>query len=285
MPNGYSLHIGLNSVDPKAYAGWSGPLRACENDARSMQAVAESLGYRATTLLTKQATARKVTAAITAAAKAMTAGDIFWLTYSGHGSQVPDRNGDESTADAGEIGEAADDYDETWVLYDRMLVDDELWALWSLFPAKSRVVMLSDSCHSGTVSKGAEGPFAIPKVAKKADPASRRMPLDVEEKTYAAHRRTYDRIQQAVPPRSATKVAATVALISGCMDNQESLDGRVNGLFTEKLLKVWAGGAFRGSLKQLRDLTSARMPSSQTPNFYVVGPANRRFLASRAFSI
>jgi metacaspase-1 len=224
-----------------------------------------------------------VVAAITKAAGVMTACDIFWLTYSGHGGQVPDRNGDEATADAGEIGETADRYDETWVLYDRMLVDDELWALWSLFPAKARIVMLSDSCHSGTVSRAPLGPGTAP--ARKASVASRRMPLDVEERTYSAHRRTYDRIQRSVSPRSTADVKATIELVSGCQDNQESLDGRVNGLFTEQLLKTWNDGAFKGSVKRLRDVVSKRMPPTQTPNYYVVGPTNRAFLSSRAFSI
>jgi hypothetical protein len=279
MTKGYSVHIGLNSVNASSYDGWPGTLRACENDARDMAAIASALGYQPTILLTKAATARRVIAAITKAAAAMQAGDIFWLTYSGHGGQVPDRNGDEATADAGEIGETADRYDETWVLYDRMLVDDELWALWALFPAKSRIVLLSDSCHSGTVSRAPLVPSRKPAVA------SRRMPMDVEERTYAAHKRTYDRIQRSVPPREAAAVGATILLVSGCQDNQESLDGRVNGLFTEHLLSAWDNGAFTGSLKRMRDVVSKRMPPTQTPNYYVVGPANRSFLSSRALSI
>lgn len=283
MTTGYSLHIGLNSVDPSSYDGWNGALRACENDARDMAAVAASLGYQSTVLLTKAATARRVVAAITKAAGAMQAGDIFWLTYSGHGGQVPDRNGDEAKTDLGEMGETADRYDETWVLYDRMLVDDELWALWALFPAKSRIVILSDSCHSGTVSKAPLAPGGS--AGRRTAVASRRMPMDVEERTYAAHKRTYDRIQRSVPTRAASDVKATIALISGCQDNQESLDGRVNGLFTEKLLKTWDDGAFTGSVKRLRDVVSKSMPATQTPNYYVVGPANRSFLSSRALSI
>ncbi|MBK9739903.1 MAG: caspase family protein [Actinobacteria bacterium] len=285
MANGYSLHVGLNRVNPASYGGWPGTLSACENDARAMQSVAQSLGYSTSLLLTEAATSRKVVAAITKAAASMVAGDIFWLTYSGHGSQVPDRNGDEASRESGEVGESADQYDETWVLYDRMLVDDELWALWSLFPAKSRIVMLSDSCHSGTVSKGAPPPWAIPRPLATAKVRSKRMPLDVEERTYKSHRRTYDAIQSRVLPRTKADVTATIALVSGCQDNQESLDGRVNSLFTAQLLKVWHDGAFSGSLKSLRELTSAQMPPSQTPNYYTVGPANRRFLSAPAFRI
>jgi hypothetical protein len=70
------------------------------------------------------------------------ADDIFLLTYSGHGGQVPDTNGDEP-----------DRKDETWVLYDGELVDDELHELYTQFKSGTRVVVLSDSCHSGTVTR------------------------------------------------------------------------------------------------------------------------------------
>jgi hypothetical protein len=88
-----------------------------------------------------------------------------------------------------------------------------------------------------------------------------------------------------VPARDTVEVAATIALVSGCQDNQESLDGRVNGLFTEHLLASWNNGAFTGSIKRLRDTISKSMPPTQTPNYYVVGAPNRSFLAARAFTI
>ena len=43
---GAALHIGLNAVDPAHYAGWSGPLNACEQDARDMAAVAKKTGIK-----------------------------------------------------------------------------------------------------------------------------------------------------------------------------------------------------------------------------------------------
>ena len=45
MPSGLSLHMGLNAVDPKHYAGWPGELVACEADARDMRAIAKSKGF------------------------------------------------------------------------------------------------------------------------------------------------------------------------------------------------------------------------------------------------
>ena len=280
MAKGLSLHIGLNRVDPSRYGGWDGRLAGCINDANDMQALAAKLGYETTVLLDDKATSKAVVAAIKHAAASMAKDDIFVCSYSGHGGQVPDTNGDESVREAGEVGGEEDEYDETWVLYDRQLVDDELWALWAAFPEGARIVVLSDSCHSGTVAR--EPP---PMPGEPPRPVARRMPLDVEERDYAEHKRQYDAIQKAVPPREANDVKATIALISGCQDDQTSADGDGNGLFTSKLLEVWKDGTFRGSLKALRTRTARLMPATQKPNFYVVGRPNPTFLRSRSLRI
>lgn len=108
---GISLHLGLNRVDPVHYGGWDGALTACEFDANDMRDLAKSRGFKPTVLLTPDATADAVQGAIWEAAKKLVAGDIFFFSYSGHGSQVPDGNKDEP-----------DGQDETWVLFDRELV-------------------------------------------------------------------------------------------------------------------------------------------------------------------
>ena len=288
------MHLGLNAVDPRHYMGWGGPLAACEFDAQDMAKLAQSLGYlRSTVLLTKQATTRRVVAAMEAAAKELGSGDAFLLTYSGHGGQVTDTNGDEATRDYGEIGEVGDAKDETWCLYDRQLIDDELYALWAMFPARCRIFVLSDSCHSGSVTReepdfdviraGAVSAGARP--AAQGPPANRAMPADVAEEVSRGRAAVYARVQRAVPPRQSTTVGATVGLVSGCQDNQTSLDGVRNGLFTEKLLQVWDDGAFTGSLHDLRNSVSRLMPPSQTPNYYVVGRRNVRALRRPALRV
>src|SRR5215510_7754233 len=118
MAKGISIHIGLNRVDPSSYNGWSGELAGCVNDAQAMQSIARSCGYNSTLLLNEQATSAHVITAIGKAAQQLAPGDILLLTYSGHGGQVPDVTG-------GEPGDQG--LDETWVLYDRMLLDDELY--------------------------------------------------------------------------------------------------------------------------------------------------------------
>ena len=45
--------------------------------------------------------------------------------------------------------------------------------------------------------------------------------------------------------------ALRAILISGCQDNQTSMDGDRNGAFTEALLRVWADGAFTGRLSPI----------------------------------
>jgi len=88
MAKGLSLHIGLNRVDPKQYEDWDGKLNACENDARSMQELAEGLGYATTVLLTKEATAANVKAAIRKLAKATEPGDVVLDPFCGCGTAV-----------------------------------------------------------------------------------------------------------------------------------------------------------------------------------------------------
>ena len=115
-PTALSLHIGLNAVNAADYGGWDGPLAACEFDAYDMAAIAQAKAMKSTVLLTKKATRASVLAGMRSAAKTLKAGDLFFMSYSGHGGQVPDVSGDEP-----------DKQDETWCLYDGQLIDDELY--------------------------------------------------------------------------------------------------------------------------------------------------------------
>jgi hypothetical protein len=286
-----SLHIGLNLVDPKHYGGWSGPLAACEFDANDMAAIAKSAGMAASKLLTRAATRKAVLAAIRKAAKALNKGDLFFLSYSGHGGQVADASGDEP-----------DKQDETWCLYDAQLIDDELYFELSKFAAGVRVLVLSDSCHSGTVTRARPEP---PPPGTRA----RLMPADVALRVYETHRAFYDRLQadmaQAAGKASiadpdavlatlavqggrvqsiARRLKAAVILVSGCQDNQVALDGDHNGAFTGQLRRIWNGGKFEGTHAQFHARIVAGMPATQTPNLFLLGPA-AAFVAQRPFSL
>jgi hypothetical protein len=275
MATGISIHIGLNEVDPAHYRDehgqpWSGALVACEFDAKDMQALAESRGFRPQLLLSREATADAVIGAIAQAARDLETGDILLLTYSGHGGQVPDRNDEEE-----------DEMDETWCCYDRQIVDDELYALWSQFKPGVRIFMLSDSCHSGTVAKDP----GLMQIAAEQGTRPRVLPLDVQSATYRAHKPDYDGLQARYPSGDQVEVDASVILISGCQDNQNSYDGDRNGLFTEKLLKVWNGGKFRGNLLYFQRSILAQMPWYQSPNYFRAGAPSRTFERQRPFTI
>jgi metacaspase-1 len=268
MSKGISIHIGLNHVDPAQYEGWDGALSACEADAKDMQALAKAQRFTNTAfLLSAQATADAVTQALTDAAKRLVRGDILFLSYSGHGGQVKDLNGDEP-----------DKMDETWVLFDRQFVDDELYTLWGKFKPGVRIFVVSDSCHSGTIIRDVP-PFI------EGGPRIRAMPRQVGIKVERAHRALYRSIQEANPEGDRVKVRANVLLISGCMDNQYSMDGDKNGAFTGTLKRVWAGGKFSGNYRGFRDKIVSLMDKSQTPNYYFVGEANPAFELQKPFTI
>lgn len=291
---GVSLHVGLNRVNPAHYEGWDGPLAACENDARDMGAIAKSRGMAATILLTHGATRARVLNGIRGAAKKLKKGDFFLLTYSGHGGQIPDVSGDEG--DTGETGDRRDKKDETWCLFDGELIDDELYLELGRLASGVRILVLSDSCHSGTVVRAAPSPITDP---GRANARSKLMPLDVADRTYRAHKDFYDKLQRGVAKRAGRAGTAepdaalahvavsprlgaiaksfnpALILISGCQDNQTSLDGDHNGAFTEQLLRVWNNGAFKGNYALFHAAIKRLMPATQTPNLFVLGAAGR----------
>jgi hypothetical protein len=295
-PKALSLHIGLNAVSAAAYEGWDGPLAACEFDARDMAAIAKGKAMKPTVLLTRKATRSAVLSNLRAAAKALKAGDFFLLSYSGHGGQVPDTNHDEP-----------DRKDETWCLYDGQLIDDELYLELSRFAAGVRVLVLSDSCHSGSITRDRLPPPPPPGQRAKL------MPDAIGRRVYDAHAAFYDKLQADVAKAAGAKavvdpdaalaqmqVAVTgpaaqatallgpfnpaVVLISGCQDNQTSMDGDHNGAFTEQLLRVWNRGSFTGSYAAFHAQIRSAMPPSQSPNLFALGPA-AAFLAQAPFVV
>jgi hypothetical protein len=289
-PKAVSMHFGLNAVDSKHYEGWSGELVACEFDAQDMAAIARAAGMKSTLLLSKKATRANVLAAVRSASKTLRSGDLLLVTYSGHGGQIPDVSGDED-----------DKLDETWCLYDGELIDDEVFLELGRFAPGVRILVFSDSCHSGTVIRA-----RIPEGTSTG--RSKMMPPSVAMRTYREHRAFYDKLQRDVAkaagkasmPSSdsalvrvavskrltaiANDCKASVILISGCQDNQTSMDGDHNGAFTEQVLQVWNQGTFTGNYAQFHAAIKARMPRTQVPNLFTLGPV-RKFLTEKPFSL
>lgn len=281
-PRGYSLCIGVNEVDTNVY-GSLAKLKGPENDAQSVRDLLLSQGFASDILLTKSATSRNVLSWLTSMASVVAAGDSVVLFYSGHGGQVPDLGADEN-----------DRLDETLCLYDRMLVDDEIYAAFSRFNPQCNIVMLSDSCHSGTVLKNmgllANGKYleAYNYFLSSIDLGlsvglPKALAPDRAFALYAADASLYQGIQWACQPKG--DVAIPAVLISACLDSQSALDGSPNSLFTRRLLDVWGNGKFVGSYEDLHRSLSSGMSPMQCPNLYLPSPTSVNVVKRPAFKI
>lgn len=268
MSRGISVHIGVNKIDHEHYVGMT-DLDFCEADAIAMNSLAEKQGFETHLLLGRQATRDAVGAAIKSAAAELESGDLFLISYAGHGCFIPDKNKDERK----EKGHRLDRRDETWCLYDAQQVDDERGVLWSQFAEGVRICILSDSCHSGTTARGGveeERPKRF-----KARAASR----EAANATYEKHQEFYDGLQHEIP-----QVKADLLLISGCQDHEESGEDADlgHGNFTYALTAIYEDGAFEGNYDDLYKAVKDEMPGYQNPNLFPSEPA---FVTERPFKI
>jgi hypothetical protein len=217
--------VGIND-----YPGTGSDLAGCVNDALDWDAALRARGYSTVVLLNEAATKGNVVAALKAAVAASKRYDRLTFTFSGHGTYVPDRDGDE-----------ADHRDEALVCHDvrsgGLLVDDQLQQILGQTVEGVRQVILSDSCHSGSVSRfvGATPLDARPRFLPPA--------VFMEGKQLAAAKRV-----EQVQVTSRSREGAV--LISGCTDQQYSYDvggPRPHGAFTRAALatlgtaKTYAG--------------------------------------------
>ena len=275
MAKGISLHIGLNRIDPNHY-GTDGALSLCEADAQDMHQIAQASGFSGNILLTDAATRDAVRTGIQDAARALSSGDLFFLSYAGHGAQVPDTNGDEE-----------DGRDETWCLYDGMLIDDELKTLWKTFKPGVCVLSISDSCHSGTVSRAPDW-LSMP-VESSLTP--RYLPEEVSFRAFRTNRGFYEdvleKLKELLAQTASSPGAAdtSVLLLAGCQDNQKSYEKGQNGMFTSALLSVWNEGQFKGDYAKFYSKICSRMPSYQSPNLDKQGANIEAFVVKTPFTI
>lgn len=243
-----ALCIGIND-----YPGTQNDLSGCVNDANDWAAALAARGFAVTKLLDAQATKASMVGAIGNLVGGAAKGDTVVITYSGHGTWVPDQNGDEP-----------DGRDEGLCPWDigagKVLLDDEIALLFAHRAAGVRVLLISDSCHSGSVTKGDSGDldtgmprarFLPPSVWMKADdlPASR---------------------VASLPTIGGLSRSGGDLLMAGCLDTQFSWDtrfkGRPNGAFTYYALKALAALPAGASYAQwFKAITPTYLPTNQLP--------------------
>ena len=281
---GMSLHIGVNGLDPVHFPGLLTSLQGCENDARTMAQIAKTGGFSvADPLLGSAATAAAVVDGISAAAAHLRDGDTFLLTFAGHGGFVQNPRTPEEGGS-----------DQTWVLYDRQMLDDELYQLWTIFKPGVRIVVVSDSCFSGSVTAFQSNQLPAVERDRLADVRAlpptrgRALPDDVAASAARINESLYAGIKARTESARTTSLAASVLLLAACQDWEEAFDGGRNGLFTGKIAEVWNGGKFTGDYETLWERVHAlvtRDNPDQHPQWFPVGMPNGDFWHSKAFRV
>jgi hypothetical protein len=153
---GYSVHIGLNDLQLHYPSLGLYPLKSCRNDAREMVKIARNQGFVGILIGEKniflndfqeanRATSQNVKKFFADAAKTLESGDILLITFSGHGVQVDQVTNEKS------LTKELDGQNETWCLWNRPFFDIEIYECLTDFKEGVTVIIVSDSCHSGTI--------------------------------------------------------------------------------------------------------------------------------------
>ena len=239
-------------------------LRGCVNDVKNMQGILTTYyGFKAddiAVLTDLAATKNAMQAAILDLVSQGQAEDVLLLHYSGHGSNVPDDNGDE-----------AENRDEilcpTDLDWKDPLSDDWLRTTFdNLRPGVSLTVIM-DCCHSGTNTRVLLPPDApmIPRYLPN--------PWDIMAEESGRTLRGKLRGELRTSPRALRRESDVVEadipelLVTGCRDTQTSADAYIgnsyNGALTYYLVEALAEGEGKISYRDLHARTVAKLQQSE----------------------
>jgi hypothetical protein len=250
-----ALLIGINR-----YAIPGADLRGCVNDVKNLrQVLVELYGFRAADIseLTDLAATKK---AMQAGIKKLLAGarpgDVLLLHYSGHGANVPDKNGDE-----------ADNRDEilcpTDLDWKDPLTDDWLRTTFDRLRKGASLTVIMDCCHSGTNTRVLLPPDAPSKPRYLPNPWDLMAVESGRKLRGKTSRRLRTSSRAARARRDAVHADIPELLITGCRDTQTSADafigGSYNGALTYSLVQALREGQGNISYADLHRLTTARL--------------------------
>jgi Caspase domain len=280
MSRRHALLVGINAY-PKF--GPRQQLSGCLNDVQAMAAVLRGpYGFDdVVTLLDQDATRDGILAALEALAGRVEDDDVVVIHYSGHGSQMTDREGDEP-----------DGKDETLVPHDsgrvphpnRDITDDELYAwIRDVTGTTQNLTLVFDCCHSGTITRDVFGDGSR-WVEPDDRPTSELPPSTVPDIARGAARDT--------GPSDWLPIGKYV-LIAGCQDDESSYEheakddgslvdhGALTYFLTQELAKATAGMTYRDVFERVRTRVSAASPR-QHPQ--LEGTTHRELFGVRDFA-
>lgn len=205
---GKALCVGINE-----YPGGQDDLKGCVNDAKAWAGLlVEHYDFpRADVkvLLDAQATKARIVAGLKALLAGAKSGERLVFTNASHGTYVADDSGDE-------------EYDQAICPYDcdkHLLIDDELRELFAGLPAGVSLSVISDSCHSGTLTR-AGAQFQDDRRVRFLDPTHLgRRALKDPGRARARGRERY--------PQAKMKEV----LLSGCDPSEFSYDALIDGTY------------------------------------------------------
>ncbi|MBN1479689.1 caspase family protein [candidate division KSB1 bacterium] len=223
-----ALCVGIND-----YAGFVNDLKGCVNDANDWGTILEYAGFEVDKVFDAQATKSTVLSTFDHLITSAKAGDEIVFTYSGHGTSVADRSGDE-----------IDGYDEALVLRDGTVLDDELRTILQKADPGVHITIVSDSCFSGTVTRALISDTAKPRYVKTED-----IPLAATLKK-----------------KFLEDADMLELLISGCTDSEYSYDAEINGRWNGAMTayavsEMRAGQTYNEFYEKLRQ----HLPSDDYP--------------------
>ena len=226
------------------------PLNGCVNDVRNMADILTSFyGFSADeirTIVDESVTRNNLMNRFDWLLDDVKEGDLLLFHFSGHGSQIQDRDGDE----------LEDDLDEILCLYDMdfrnpdsYLPDDDFNDIIDRLPKGVFLTVCIDSCHSGTATRDLAfltSGLQIPPTEAKIQPRFIEPPADIALRSYSKSvsvRRMGSKIKEDKKGTGfESNAEAKHVLLAGCMDDQTSADAYIgndyNGAFTYNLCKT-----------------------------------------------
>ncbi len=276
-----ALLVGLNR-----YPDPPNNLKGCINDVlQTSKILQEVYGFDDARQVRMLADERATTPAIVERLRWLVAGacpgDVLVFHYSGHGSQVRDRHGDELNDGLDEI---ICPYDLDW---DDPFTDDDIGQLLAGLADGVQLTVILDCCHAGTglrVNAWQGSPIRVKTIVPPPDILHRVNPR-IED--WGENRRltmTAGRQTLGVRRFAARAAAQGAILLAACRDNQVSadawIDGDFHGAFTYFLWKAAGEAGFAVNYKDLilrvrHDLRSAgydQVPQLEGPAALLAQP-------------
>jgi Caspase domain. len=224
-----ALLVGINK-----YKMPGADLSGCVNDVTNMRDIMlKYFGFTTRNirvLVDERATKKNIMERLKWLVGRVKADDRLLFHYSGHGSQIVDRDGDELKDKMDEI---ICPHDMDWE--GNFISDDDLRALFANLPKEVNLEVVLDSCHSGTGTREMMGISTLP-FEFSFKPKFLAPPVDIACR--ADEDMEVRRLLKGNNPMNHV-------LFAGCRDNQTSADAYINGSYN---------GAFTYYLcKHLRD--------------------------------